>query len=487
MAKGELEAGRKMSHFEKRLNMLAGRLVEQAGYIQFLTDPVISSSQEDSPISDWRDPVTLPSSEQAREILRSSERSEAKGALRDLKPSGTRRTPVLLATHFLEDWYEWQVLSYRFAYFFGKEVSDVLPGPSARLKESVSEQVDVLAASEEFLEALRASAPTGAEQYLAGDLLADLQEVGSGETENDAENPDRKDVKDVVSSVARFGEYDRFLRGLSGKTRQHDQRPEWLHTLVLNLDRVEEALIDLVLGLMRKSDAAATQLRAYRYSSLSLSWLISRNEKVFADLFGGHLPFISRLYRRIDQAEEKQRTVASTRAEESQAKSVLRRVARTVEEIGLDHFVQSIENHDFYRGKNTLFAGQSAQIITSREEAASDNHIDADICVGLAISDDFYPGPPSNRNTRREKRRSKRLEQRLLDLDQVLKQVKEWIAEYGPDGKTVLIITDLWAPEEFADRHAQIFEAWGNRGAEVFVTVPNHNGTSLSVVDSNFE
>ena len=320
--------------------------------------------------------------------------------------------------------------------------------------------------------------PIGTEQDLAGGLLEDLETVTSGEIEKEVESPD---PKDVISSVARFGEYDRLVRGLARKTRQHVQRSDWLSTLRAG-EKDIAALIHLVLALMQKSDTAAAQLKAYRYSSLNLSWLIPRNEEIFRDMFEGDLSFFSRLYRRIDKREGRQ----PMQSEESQANSVLRRVARTVEEIGLDHFVQSIEEHDFYRGKDTLFAGQSAQIITSRKEATSDNRTDADICVGLAISDDFYPGPPPNRNARREKRRSKRLEQRLSDLDQVLKQVKEWIAEYGPEGKTVLIITDLWAPEEFADRHAQIFEAWGSRGTEIFVTVPDHNGTSLSVVDSNF-
>lgn len=513
-----------MTRIKSRLNKLGRRLVRRSRDVQYLINRLSSDEQDAASdgLNPWLSPVQLPPANQIQVVPTPEEGVASESDTRDHdasdENSSRRRTPLLVGTHFLEDWSEWYILSRRFVDLAGtRTLDEFLYEVSPDRVRGVSDQVEGLVAAKGYLEAFaqthapNENAPTEEDRSQRNGLVDQLRQVASGDTDTRVVTPD---PADLVSSIFRVGEQDLLVRGLIRHAQRHyNQVPFPLRTLQSRLGETADAILRFATPIVKENEAAARRLRAYRYSTLSLSWLLDGNENEKSALTnskdqenGGSL--INRLCREVDDNLKRAgmesgrylRTILREGGEEGlqqrhPSEDVLRRAARTTREIGVGRFAKMVEGVGRVTGRKQ--DGQSAlvapntsmQVISSNQEGLSrEGTCDADVCIAFSLSKKYYPGvserEKSGRARRaRERRLDEELRKRRSELEKVLEGVQQWLADYGPTGKTVLIITDLWVPRQFGEYHASLFEGWSSRGASIFVAAPNHRGTALSLVD----
>lgn len=471
-----------MNKIKSKLNSLGRRLLVQASYIQHLADRGLLDHQDSSQLG-WMDPVRLPpESDVGLFGLGDSPVSDAKS--RDTEklsaPSGPRRTPVLLVTDFLKDWFEWKVLSGRWVRFFGVESQNSLPYRfDFEDVEVVEILVDKLAKTENYLKAYR-------------DSLLPESGLERGTDEGN-----------LVLSMAQFGEHDRLVRGLLRYAEQHEAPSETLSLSLRNLEDLSEEIIERVRTLPRQSKTSARRLRAYRYSTLSLSWLLNAEDSN-GETGDANSSLVSRVYQAIDETngigDNIRKRVSNVPVpnvphvvEAKNARVVmatLPRILRTIGEIGLSRFVEVITDDDFQGGTETPVSIPSVQVLTSRQDADSVELRNASMCIALAISDEFHPDLPvrdgnsQSENAKGESESRSSVDDRRSTFDQTLRHVRWWLARYGSRETALLIITDLWNTGQFAKKHSRVLQAWRDRGVSIVVAVPNPNGTNLSFIDT---
>ncbi|MCS4139525.1 hypothetical protein GGQ13_002980 [Salinibacter ruber] len=467
-----------MNKIKSRLNKVGERLLEQAADIQYLANLGFFGTEVLSPPG-WNEPVRLPPREEIG--LFGSGDAESKRP-QDLSDSqGRRRTPVLLATHFLRKWFEWRSLSSRLARFFGVDGRDsLLIRPNPGRVDGVEILAERLAANEGFLSAYR-------DKLLPRPLSQ--QEVGA---------------EDLVMSFTQLGEHDRLLRGLIQYSQERGADSEVVWSSLKDLTGMADRILNRLSTSNSQSETVGRQLRAYRYSTLSLSWLLEAEESEGEEDQVGS-PIIDQVYDGLDGAgvarAEVSRYLRSKSGKRSEhqgywrlANSVLPRLFQTVSEIGLKRSIETITDEDFQGGSDTPLRTKSHFVITPKQEADPDEMDDASVCIALAIRDEFHPGlqidnggVQSGSEANEEWEESSR-KQRISDFERVVERVKLWLARYGREEQIVLMITDLRRDSgRLKIQNRAIFQAWHDRGVGIFVAVPDVDGTELSLVSTGLE
>lgn len=438
-----------MHKIKSRLNKVGKRLLEQAADVQYLANLGFFGTELLSP-PDWNEPVRLPPREEIGPFGSGDATSKSPQNLSDSRRR--RRTPVLLATHFLEKWFEWKSLSRRLSRFLGVDERDSL---LTRLNPGRVDRVEILterlAVNEGFLSAYR-------DTLLPQPLPQ--QEVGA---------------EDLVMSFTQLGEHDRLLRGLIQYGQERSADLEVLWSSLKELTGTADRILNRLSTSNPESETVGRQLRAYRYSTLSISWLLEAEESEGEEDQVGP-PLLDQVYGGLDKAgitsAELERYVESDtpgkRPEYQEywrlAMFVIPRLFQTVSEIGLKRSIETITDEDFQGGSDTPLKEKSHFVITPEQEADPDKMGDASVCIALS-----------------------RGKQKVSDFERVVARVKLWLARYGRGEQIVLIIADLQDTRRLKIQRRSIFQAWHDRGVGFFVAVPNADGTKLSLVSAGPE
>lgn len=456
-----------MKGIKERLNDSARRLAARASDLQYLSKEFGQLSSGRSGNSAWQTPAELPPEGEIPSLqAENAPALTARSGDKSLSDEEERRIrPAFLATYFLQKWFEWEVVSRRWIRFSGASSRDqFLYSVSPEVLDRAGKLVDWLAGTPGYLEAYSKSMRPG------------------GELDLNSEDGDS-----AVSQIIQFGEHDRLVRGLRSRRRLRvDQPPKVYRKLIEFFDSSAERVVELLPNLLRQSEVARRQLRAYKYSTLNLSWL--RRDRNGEENTGGHL--IGRVY---DKMEIVERSAPSQIYDpyffydDQELFETLVRIHQTVREIGLRRLVQTVTDKDFQSGPETPVVDRTVEVIGGRERGPTDieknEDEDPDLCIALSISDEYYPGRPFANGDRGSRNTGSKFRGRQRDLNRMLDRTQEWLVRYGSPGTAVLIITDLWAPKQFASQYGSVFEAWGDQGISTVIAVPNADGNALSFVD----
>lgn len=457
-----------MNRIKKKMDDSARRLTARASDLQYLFKEFRGLSSNRPENSAWQTSAELPPRGETPSLQVEEDASALTSRSRDKSPSDReerRIRPAFLATYFLKRWFEWEEVSRRWVRFFGASGrGQLLHSISPEVLNRADRLVDRLAGTTGYLKAYSNSMRP------------------QGEPDLDLEDGDS-----AVSRIIQFGEHDRLVRGLRTRRRlREDQPPEVYSKLIKFFDSSAGQIIDLLPNLLRQSEAARRQLRAYKYSTLNLSWL--RRDRNDEENTGRHL--IGRIY---DTAERIGRRVPSQIHaphfffDDQKLFETLVQIHDTVREIGLGRLIQTLTDKDFQSGPETPVADLTVEVMGGRRQGLTDveseGNEDTDLCIVLSISDEYYPGPPLADGNRTDRNAASRLRGRQENLDRMLDRANEWLIRYGSTGTAVLVVTDLWAPKQFENQYKSLFEAWGDQGISTIFAVPNADGNALSFVD----
>jgi len=353
---------------------------------------------------------------------------------------GRPRTPALVATHFLEDWHEWDTLSRRWVRYYGADEADILFGQDRELlRKPCSQCATQLESDDRYPRAFDSMMRSQADRPSLSEM----------------------EVDDAILFAVQLCRWNRIAQNLYRD--QADRPPKWLAN---DQEEVLEEISDLFVS----SSEAARQLRAYRHATLSASWLIRGSS-----YDPSQEPLIDRLYRRIDslQAESSTPVLPWHRSEirfgeDNQVSHALERITETVREMGINHFAEDVRSPDFQPGSATPVGIDSMCLITgdpSKNQPAR---------LGLAIGDGIGPRSSGQPESRAPK----------SAFNELLQRVKRWLIRYGEPGTLVLIITDTWDRHQFAIKHLPDFKAWRDRGVFSTFAIPAPHGASLSFLDA---
>lgn len=457
-----------MESIKERLDGLARRLATRAEECQYLFDEFGKSLSGSSENPIWQTPVELPPKNeipplQAKDDPPRKSRPEVENQSDREK---RRIRPAFLSTYFLREWFEWKVLSRRWVKFYGASSIDQLlysVSPEV-LDRAGSRVVSRLADTRGYLEAYG--------EFMRPQAISDL-------------NPD--DGDSAVSWIIQFGEHDRLVRGLWSLRRERiDKPPDVYRELIDFFDSGGEMVIERLPDLVRESEVAKRQLRAYKYSSLSLSWL--RLDEADEDSAEYHL--IDQIYNeleKLNRSSQERIYDAYFFHDDLGLFKTVDRIRQTVREISLGRFLQTVTEREFQSGSETPVGDRTVKVIGGGEqnpvEVEGREEGGADLCITLSISDEYYPEPPFADGDQTDGTPGSELRRRMRDLGRAIDQTMEWLIRHGSTGTAVLIITDLWVPKQFESQYKSVFEAFSDQGISTLIAVPDSDGTDLTLVE----